>query len=163
GMVEISRRHLDVADVEGAFDQVVITDGGAELVERDRKIRVLHLARERLAQGLAEALGAIDVPIGAGAEERSEERNALDMIPMGVTDQDMPALDIARDQFLAERVGACPAIDHDQRATRRAHLDAGSIAAIPGGGRPGRGYRAASTPELNAHAAPSNSMDAEFG
>ena len=85
------------------------------------------------------------------------------MIPMGVTDEDMPALDVACDQLLSERMSACSAIDHDQRATRRAHLDAGSIAAIPGGGRSRRGYRTASTPELNAHAAPSNSMNAEFG
>ena len=60
GMVEILRRYLDVADVEGALDQVVIANRGAELVVRNRKIRVLHLARERLAQGLAQALGPID-------------------------------------------------------------------------------------------------------
>ena len=85
------------------------------------------------------------------------------MIPMGVTDEDMPALDVACDQLLSERMSACSAIDHDQRAARRTHLDAGGIAAIAGGGRSRRGYRAASTPELNVHASPNNPMDAEFG
>ena len=85
------------------------------------------------------------------------------MIPMGVTDEDMPASDITRDQLLPERMGACSAIDDDQRATARTQLDARGIAAIPGGGRSRRGYRAASTPELNVHASPNNPMDAEFG
>ena len=125
GVVEILRRYLDVADIEDALDQVVLANRGAELVERDGKICVLHLACERLAQRLAEALGAIDVPIAAVAEKRSEERDALDMIPMGVTDEDMPALDVACDQLLSERMSACSAIDHDQRAARRTHLDAG--------------------------------------
>ena len=68
GMIEVLGRHSDVTDIEGAFDQVVIANGGVEPIERDGKIGVLHLPGERLAQGLVEALGTVDVPFGAGTE-----------------------------------------------------------------------------------------------
>src|SRR5262249_60228418 len=152
GMVEIARRHLDVVDLEGALDQVVIADRGAELVECDREITVLHLPGERFAQGLAESFGAINVPFVARLEQRREEWNALDVIPMGMTDQDVsaPALS-ARHQRRTKRARAGAAIDDDERAARRSYFDARRVSAVTSGARTGRRYRTARAPEFYSH------------
>ena len=46
---------------------------------------------------MAETLWPIDVPFVAGHEKRSEEWDALDVVPMGVADQDVAA-DLQRRQ-----------------------------------------------------------------
>src|SRR6185436_18129376 len=117
GMIEIAGGDLDLVDIERAFDQVVISDRGRELIGRHRKIGVLHLTGQRLAQGLVETLGAIDVPLTARNKQRREERNALDVIPMRVTDEDAAAQGFAvRSQLLPERMSARAAIDDNQSA-----------------------------------------------
>src|SRR5262249_61678469 len=125
GVIEVMGKNLDVVDGERALDQVVITNGGRELLKRHRKIGVLHLPRERIAQGLREALGAVDVPLGAWREQRRKEREALDMVPVRVADQDVARLDAGLLQPLAERMRAGAAINDNQRSPSRAQLDAG--------------------------------------
>ena len=49
-VVQILRRDADVAHIEDALHDFVVADAGAEFLERDRKIGVLHLPRESLAQ-----------------------------------------------------------------------------------------------------------------
>src|SRR5215467_14072377 len=95
---------FDVVDIEGAFDKIVIMNCGSELIRCYRKISVLHLTCERFAQGLVEALGTVDVPVIASHEKRGEERDALDVIPMGVADENVTAqaLGAARHQLLAQ-------------------------------------------------------------
>src|SRR5215472_4261367 len=82
---------FDVVDIEGAFDKIVIMNCSSELIRCYGKISVLHLTSERFAQRLVETLGTVDVPLIAGHKERSEEWDALDMIPMRMADQDVAA------------------------------------------------------------------------
>jgi len=44
-VVQVAGRDLEVADREGALDEIVVADGGAELLERDGEVGVLHLSR----------------------------------------------------------------------------------------------------------------------
>ena len=53
------------------------------------EVGVLHLPRKRFAQRGAEAARHIDVPLVARPEKGSEEGQALDVIPVGVANQDM--------------------------------------------------------------------------
>src|SRR5262245_66642235 len=46
-VVQVLRDNAGPGDGELALDEVVKPDGGVELLEGDRKVRVLHLARER--------------------------------------------------------------------------------------------------------------------
>ena len=62
-MVHVVRGDAHVVDLDAAFDQVVVADLGGELLDRDREVRVLHLARERLADRRPEAARAVDVPL----------------------------------------------------------------------------------------------------
>jgi len=68
----------------------VIADLGPHLIEPHGEIDILHLAGQRVVQGLTEALGGIDVPLVSGPEEGSKEGNALNVIPMGMGNEDMP-------------------------------------------------------------------------
>src|SRR4029077_13086674 len=61
-MIQIMGGNLYLVEIKGAFDEVVIANRGSKLIGRDREIGVFPLPRERLAQGLAETFGAINVP-----------------------------------------------------------------------------------------------------
>ena len=82
-MVQILRPHHQIADLEGSLDQLVIGDSRAELVQGDRKIRVAHLTGKRLVQRTAKSSRPVHVP-PATAKERFEERQTLDVVPVGV-------------------------------------------------------------------------------
>ena len=94
---------FDVVNLERAFDKIVIMNCSSELIRCYGKISVLHLTCERFAQGLVETLGTVNVPVIASHKKRGEERDALDVIPMRVTDEDMTAqaLGAARHQLLS--------------------------------------------------------------
>jgi hypothetical protein len=82
---------FDIVDIEGALNEVVIANPGSALIERDGEIGILHLPGQNFTQGLAEALRAVYVPFGTGYKKRSEEWDALDVIPMRMADQDVAA------------------------------------------------------------------------
>ena len=102
-MIQIVGGDLDIVDIEGALDEVVIANLGPALIERDREVCILHLPGQGFTQGLAQALRAVDVPFVAGHKKRSEEWDALDVIPMRVADQDVAAqaFSAGRHQILA--------------------------------------------------------------
>jgi hypothetical protein len=90
-MIQIAGGNLDIVYIEGALDEIVIANLSSALIECDREIGILHLPGQAFTERLAESLGAVYVPFVAGDKKWSEEWNALDMIPMGVADQDMAA------------------------------------------------------------------------
>ncbi len=91
-MIQVLCSNPDVSDLKDAFDEVVVAHGRAEIVERDRKVRVLHLPSQSLAYGPARAVRAIDVPLAAGDAQWRKEGKALDVIPVGMCDQDVTVL-----------------------------------------------------------------------
>ena len=101
-MIQILGGDFDIVDIEGALDEVVIANLSPELIEWDGEIGILHLAGQGFTQGLAEALRAVYVPFVPGHKKRSEEWDALDVIPMRMTDQDVAAqaLRAGSDQIL---------------------------------------------------------------
>src|SRR4029078_3968445 len=122
---------------------------GGELLDRDREVRVLHLPGERLANRGPQATRAVDVPLECGIEKRSEEGQALDVVPVRVADEDVAALGAVTlgQQRLAEAVRARPAVEEDQRPARAAHLDARGVAAIANGAGARLRDRSARAPE----------------
>ena len=78
---------MDVADLERSLDQIMVVQRGAQFVELHREIGGLHLAGQCLAQRGTHAARTIDVPLVSGDEYRREKREALNVIPMRVADQ----------------------------------------------------------------------------
>ena len=64
-------------------------DTRAQVAHLDREIRVLHLTGHRLFETALEADRRVDVQLGAGQERGDEEGKALDVIPVGVADEEV--------------------------------------------------------------------------
>ena len=88
-MVQVSRSDRDVIDLEFAFDQLVVVDLGAHFIEPHREIGILHLPGQRFLDGLPDASGRVNVPFVSWHKKRSKERNALNVIPMSMTNEDV--------------------------------------------------------------------------
>lgn len=83
-MVQILGGDRRVADGEGVFAEVVERDRRLQLLELDREIGVLHLPGQHLGElGIATGRG-VDRDVAVRVEERAEEGEALDMVPVGV-------------------------------------------------------------------------------
>src|SRR5580704_12973915 len=83
-------------------------------------------------------------------ERRREEREALDMIPVGVGQVNVAPDRVAVglfEQGTPELPDACAGIENDQPSLRGSDLEARRIAAVPHGQRPGAGNRSARAPE----------------
>jgi hypothetical protein len=98
-----------------------------------------------------------DVDAVAGAIERREERQALDVVPVGVADEDrglaLAVLERLLHEGLAEVADAGARVDDDRRAALRTHLDARRVPAVPVGGSSWDGDRASNSPEPDLHRA----------
>ena len=90
-MVQIARGDFNILDFEGPFDEVVIANVSSALIKCDGEIGIIHLSGQHFTQRLAETLGTVYVPFIAGHKKRSKKRDALDVIPMCMADQDMAA------------------------------------------------------------------------
>ena len=103
-----------------------------------------------------EAARAVDVPDVARVEQRREERQALDVVPVGVADEQMAATRAAGSAISAWPSSwiAGAAVEHEQRAGVGAHLDARGVAAVADRGGPGLGDRTPRAPEGDFHSAP---------
>src|SRR6266511_1456772 len=154
-MIQIVGGDFDIVDIKGALNEVVIANLGSALIQREGEIGILHLPGQGFAQRLAEALRAVYVPFVAGHKKRSEERDALDVIPMRMTDQDVAAqaFSASRHQILTYRVSSSSAINNDKCSACRPGLDARGVSSVTSRARSGRGYRTASPPELYSHVA----------
>jgi hypothetical protein len=114
-VIEIAGCHLDVRNLEQSLHEVMIANGSAELLEGDREIGVLHLPRKSLFEAFSKPSWGIDVPDISRNKERSKEWEALDMVPMGVGDQQvaMHGLRSRSDQVLPEAMCTGTTVQHD--------------------------------------------------
>mmetsp|Transcript_28434 Transcript_28434/g.66726 ORF Transcript_28434/g.66726 Transcript_28434/m.66726 type:complete len:387 (-) Transcript_28434:18-1178(-) len=134
------RRSLLPPHVEVALSEVVIPDVGPEVVEVDGEVIVLHLPGERIANAPGATARTVHVPRHAGDEQRDEEREALDVIPVRVGDEDVsaavpglavgPAAEVLADHVLTEGVGTGPHVEHDARPGRREEFNARRRSAV---------------------------------
>ena len=155
-VVHVVGADAHVVDLERALGQVVVAHPGGELLECDGEVGVLHLAGQRVADRRPHAARAIDVPLELGVEQRCQEGQTLDVVPVGVADEDVAAPRATGfcQQRLAQRVGTGAAIEQDQHATATAHLDAGRVAAVAQGLRPRLRNRPSRAPEADFHGIP---------
>ncbi len=81
--------------------------------------------------------------------KRLEERQPLDVIPVGVGKEDISGEDAVPllHQHVAERTQSAAGIEDDQPVVRSGNADAGGVAAVPRGLGPRSWDRAAGTPK----------------
>ncbi len=152
-VIQVLRLDQHVADAEEALVELGEVDARAQIAELHREVRVLHLPGHRLFQPALKAERRVDVQLGARHERRDEEGKALDVIPVGVPDQEMQA---RRERDLreveAQAAGARAAVENDQCAVTAADFHARGVAAVARRLLPGRGDGPSSAPEPYVHA-----------
>src|SRR5262249_41825985 len=88
GMVEARARDLDWPDLEvRTLEQLAEGDIGLHRIERDGEIGIVGLRTEDGSEMGVVALPSVDEDAIAGAVERREERQPLDVVPVGVADE----------------------------------------------------------------------------
>ena len=114
-----------------SFLELLEGDRCRELADLDREIGELHLAGKDLAQRTRTPFRTAHGNPVAGDEQRDEEGKALDMIPVGMTEQDgcRDGSARARHHRRAERPGAGAAIEDEACAGARRHFHARGVAA----------------------------------
>src|SRR6516162_6693854 len=90
-MIQVAGCDREVRDFKGSFYELVVSDFCTKFVQLHGKVRILHLSFEGVAQRAAHSFWGIKVPCVARREERSEERYALDVVPVRMANQDMTA------------------------------------------------------------------------
>jgi len=118
-VIEKLRRDPRAADCVDALGQVVVGDRGRQLVQLDGEVGELHLAGQHVMQRAAAAFGAIDrdgVPFDKG---RAEERKALNVIPVRMSEENVRVNDFLA---LGHQLGGQPVEPVPQSKIRRAPL-----------------------------------------
>jgi hypothetical protein len=158
GVVQVLGLDQHVADPEKALLQLGEVDPRAQVSQLDREVGVLHLPGHRLLEALLEPERRVHVELGPGQERGDEERKALDVIPMGVADEQVQAHGGGEgpDQMEPQLARAGAAVQHDDRAVLGPHLHARRVAAVSGGALARRSYRAPGAPEPYVHVTLSN-------
>jgi len=99
---------------------------------------MLHLRGQNRFETLAQATRRIQIPLAALGEDRREEGEALDVIPVGVRDHQMTVHGMLAlgHQGLPEAMGAGATVQDDQGSVVGPRLDTGGIAAVAQRRRP---------------------------
>ena len=152
GVVQILRGHANRTDLEDALRQVGVAEFGHQGIQVDGRVLVGHLPGEGGLQPPITPARGVHRPSRALDEERIEEREPLDVIPVGVADQQVPDDGFAalRQRF-AEPVRARPAVQYDERSIRSAQFDTRGIAPVANRRGSGRCNRSSRAPELDLH------------
>ena len=152
-VVQVTGCHPRLVNHETALDQVVVTQRRAHRIEVDREIGVLHLPGQRFPQRRAKAARRIHVPLVGPVEQRCEERETLDMVPVGMADEDVAAQRrrALRLQGVAQDADSRSGVEYQLCPVAGAHFHARGVAAVTHRLRPGCGNRTACTPESDAH------------
>ncbi len=149
------RTHLGRPDREVVVAGVVEPHRALEAVGRDREVRRTHHAREDLPERAFRLAGTVDVEHGGGAEERSEERESLDVVPVEVGQQHrrVEALVAARsDQLGAVVAESGTEVEHDGVVAVGLDHHAGGVPPVPGETRPVAWGRPPDTEEADSSA-----------
>src|SRR5215469_2050278 len=114
---------------------------------------VLHLSCEKLAQGQTRSFRPVDRDLVLGDKQRPKEGKSLNMIPVGVSEQNGGANGRCRagEQTVAQQAGAGATVEHNRMIRGRGEFDAGGVAAEMRSGGSGRRDRASGAPETQPH------------
>ncbi len=154
GVVEVTGHDRGVVDAQDPLDEVMMLDVGGQLVDLDREVPVLHLSGEDLAEGTAQTTRAVDVPRVALHEQWREEWQTLNVVPVGVADQDVTIDRVTarrRDERLAETVSAGSAVDDQLRSRIGSNRHARGVATESHRGGSRLRDRSPCSPERHQH------------
>ena len=148
-VIQVLRLHEHLTDAEKPFIQFREMNAAPEVVQPHGEVGVLHLPGNGVLHAAMEAGVGVDVQLGVGVESRTEERKALDVVPMGMPDEEVDAEGLGRglQEVMAQLPGACPAVQDDDRAVIGPDFHARGVTAILGSALARHGNGPAGSPE----------------
>jgi hypothetical protein len=127
GMLELDGGQLEWTDVLGLPSSSCAEPNlRPKRIEPDGPLGRLHLAGERIPERARWSLGTDEREVGSGMERGLKERDALDVIPVDVAEQDGQSVGRTA-QGVAERSHPGPAVE-DEAYPLVADLDTGGVA-----------------------------------
>jgi hypothetical protein len=126
------RRHLVPVSEVSTVDFTEV-DRCIQLLERHREHDRQHLIADHAIDAGLQRLGSPNREMVPRLEDRREEGNPLDVIPMGVGEEDVggDAVPVGgSDQRAAQLANACPRIENDQPIRLRPHLYTWGVATV---------------------------------
>jgi len=78
----------NVFEIDHAFPEFAEVNARRELIELDRKVGKFHLAGKDVGDGTADAFRCTNGEFVSGLKSGNEEREALDVIPVRVAEED---------------------------------------------------------------------------
>ena len=151
GMVGALGANADGADIQVEIFDFFDFEIAGEVGKMNGKVGALHLAGQGADQSLAGAFAAEDFQAAAGIVDGAEKREALNMIPVGMGDQQSEIERLAfkfLEQGLAEQAQTGAGIENDDLVTVT-DFHAGSVAAVANGAGAGGGDGASHTPKFD--------------
>lgn len=150
-MIQIRSVDGKIAGPERVLPHFVEIHARAEIRKSHRKVRVLHLARERFLEPRFHARGAINLQLCAGQERREEEGKSLDVVPVNMAEEEMRS-EAAGFSCLrrAKPPRACSTVEYRQTAVRT-DLYTGGVPTIPNGRGTRRRHRSPRPPKTHLH------------
>ena len=133
GVVHELRPDAERADRELALAELDDLDLRRQLLHRDREVRVVHLAAERGGEGAIDPGRPVHRQMRPGQERREEERQSLDVVGVGVADEEMRPHRASAREDDAELPRAGPAIEDEERPIVGPRFDARRITAVARG------------------------------
>src|SRR5207245_2628526 len=135
GGMQVLRLDEHLPDAAESFVQFREMDAAPEVVHFHREVGVLHLPGNGVLQAAMKAHGGVDVQLGVGQEGRAKERETLNVIPMGMPDEEVKAerLRLGLQEVMAQLPDAGPAVQDDDRAVIGADFHACGVPAKFGG------------------------------
>ena len=114
-MMEVLRDDPRAADLVRSFSELPEGDGGRKLADLDGEVRELHLTGENFGQRMSAPFRTADRDLVPANEERGEEGEALDVIPVRVAEQDhcRDGLRGVCHELRAQRASARPAVEYE--------------------------------------------------
>src|SRR5215831_13523384 len=139
GVVQVTGGDLNGTKIKSAFAKIMIANRSVELAKCHWEIRVLHLPGEGILQALPQTLCRVDVPFVSRDEEWREKRKPLDVVPVGMSKQEMTAnwMLARRHEASAQIMCTGATVQDNQRPICGPHLHAGGVSPVANRARPG--------------------------
>src|SRR5690349_271421 len=140
-------------DVMRALGKILILDVCSQLAKFHREVCIFHLAGQHIGKRAVAALGTADSEAITWYEQRSEERETLNMIPVSMSEKDggFDRPRRMRHPVVAEYTRSSAAIENKALSGLGLDFDAGCVAAEMVRPHAGSGYRSSRAPETQSH------------
>ena len=145
------RAHPCSADGELLFAELLEIELRRHLFSRNREERIVHLRRDGAWKRTVDPCRPIHGDMAALGKRRDKERKTLDVIVVGVANEQVQAHRPGWCELECEFASSSPTVEHDERPVVGAYLNTRGVATVANRFRAWHRDGPARTPEFDSH------------